>query len=118
MIKPASLVTKTGAIIVCATPATLRSDKYKALTSMYTQDIQVIEPDCSDWASLIDKNEMTEERIRQAIEPGLRQGADVVVLACTHCHWIEDEIKTLVRGAALILQPESAVVKRLQTYIG
>ena len=118
MIKPAALATKTGAIVVCATPATLRSDKYKELKSIYAKDIHVIEPDCSDWASLIEKNEMTEERIRQAIEPGLRQGADVVVLACTHYHWIEDEIRTLVKGAALILQPESAVIKRLQTYIG
>lgn len=113
MIKPAALETKTGTIIVCATPATLASERYKELKSEYASQVTVIEPDCSDWASLIEANTITEARIRQAIEPGLSEGADVIVLACTHYHWIEKLITAIAGEYVTVLQPEAAVLRRL-----
>jgi len=115
MVKPAVAQTKKGKIAVCATPATLASNRYKNLKEQYAADTVVIEPDCSNWASLIEANAITTSIIRKEIEPALEAGADIIVLACTHYHWIEDLIKQIASERAVVLQPEAAVIKRLKS---
>lgn len=57
---------------------------------------------------------MNEAKIRQEIEPVLQQGADVIVLGCTHYHWIEEQIKTIAKDKATVIQPEMAVVAQVK----
>jgi glutamate racemase len=114
MVKPAALATKTGVVAICATPTTLASERYAWLKETYGQACTFIEPDCADWSYLIENNQMNEARIRQEIEPALEQDADVIVLGCTHYHWIEAEIKQIAKGKAQVLQPEAAVVAQLK----
>lgn len=118
MIKPAANLTKSKKIIVCATPATLTSPRYKELTGEYTKDIEVYQPNCSDWAFLIENNTQNHKNIEADIEAPLKKGADVVVLACTHYHWIEEEIKQIAaKYGATVIQPEQAIVARLKTVL-
>jgi glutamate racemase len=114
MIKPAAALTKTGVIAVCATPGTLASDRYKWLKSNYATDVQVLEPDCSRWAYMIEHKKVDEEFIARQIQEVCDQNADVIVLGCTHYHWIETEIKSLAAGRAEVIQPEKAVVAQLK----
>lgn len=114
MIKPATALTKSGVIAVCATPVTLASERYAWLKDTYGQACTFIEPDCEDWSYLIEYDRMNEARIRQEIGPALEAGADVVVLGCTHYHWIEEEIKAIAKGRAEVMQPETAVVAQVK----
>jgi glutamate racemase len=57
---------------------------------------------------------MDEQRIQEGIQPALEQGADVIVLGCTHYHWVEEEIKEFVANKAIVLQPEAAVIRQLK----
>jgi glutamate racemase len=114
MVRPAAALTKTGVIAVCATPTTLASERYNWLKETYGNACTFLEPDCADWSLLIEHNQMTEQRLRAEIEPVLEQDADVIVLGCTHYHWIEEEIKQLVADKATVLQPETAVVRQLK----
>ena len=114
MVKPAAEQTKTKVIAICATPTTLASERYEWLKSEYAKGINVIEPDCADWSYLIENNKMNEAKIRAEIEPALENGADVIVLGCTHYHWIEEEIKRIVADKAIVIQPETAIVARLK----
>lgn len=114
MVKPAAEQSTSRIIAVCATPRTLASQRYQWLKSTYAPDVTVLEPDCADWASLIEDNQMNEQKIREDIEPALAAGADVIVLGCTHYHWIEDEIKEIAAGKATVLQPESPVITELK----
>lgn len=114
MVKPAAKLTRSGVIAVCATPTTLKSERYAWLKATYGGACTFIEPDCADWSALIEHNHMTETRIRREIEPVLTQGADVIVLGCTHYHWIEAEIKAIAAGKAAVLQPETAVVAQVK----
>lgn len=107
-------LTESKTITVCATPATLASRRYKDLLERYAQHLTVIEPDCSDWARLIEENEINEQLIADDIEPSIGRGSDVIVLGCTHYHWIEGEINELVGERAIVLQPEEYVVGRLR----
>jgi glutamate racemase len=118
MVKPAAAATKTNVIAICATPATLASDRYRELKATYAQGVTVLEPDCSDWSFLIENDRMSEERIKKAILPALEQGADQVVLGCTHYHWIEEEIKQLVGQEATVLQPEPMIIAELRRQLG
>ena len=114
MVKPAAAMTKSGVIAVCATPTTLASKRYAWLKETYGNACAFVEPDCSDWSALIEHNQMNEQRIREDIEPVIAQGADVIVLGCTHYHWIEDEIKAIANGRAQVIQPETAVVAQVR----
>lgn len=117
MVKPAAAMTKTGTIAVCATPATLKSERYAWLKATYAAHVRVLEPNTSDWAYLIEQNQMNTDKIRAELEPVLAQGADVIVLGCTHYHWIQKEVQAVARDRAQVIQPESAVVTQLQRII-
>jgi glutamate racemase len=117
MIKPAAEQTKTGVIAVCATPTTLASSRYAELKAAFAKNRKVIEPDCGDWALMIEHNAIEEDKIRARIEEVLAQNADVIVLGCTHYHWIEDLIKGMAAGKAEVIQPEPAIIRQLERII-
>lgn len=114
MIKTAVTLTKSGTIAVCATPATLASDRYRELVHTYGLDIKIIEPDCSTWAYMIESNAINHDVIEQVINDACDQGADVIVLGCTHYHWIKEDILTLTRGRAKVIEPSEAIGRRVQ----
>lgn len=117
MIKPAATKTKTKTIAVCATPRTLESNRYNWLKNKYTKGITVIEPDCSDWSYLIESKQIDNKKIEDVTNRLCEQGADVIVLGCTHYHWIEDEIKQTAGKRAEVIQPEQAVINQLKVVI-
>jgi glutamate racemase len=117
MVKPASQQTKSGVIAVCATPATLASERYAYLKKTYAEGVQVIEPDCNQWASMIEHNQVNEEVIAQQIDEVCDAGADVIVLGCTHYHWIEEMILKMAAGRAAVIQPEQAIVARVRAVL-
>jgi glutamate racemase len=67
-VKPAAEASKTKIIAVCATPRTLSSKRYKWLKEEYAAGIKVLEPDCSDWALMIENNQIDREKIANTIE--------------------------------------------------
>lgn len=114
MIKYAAKLTKSGVIVVCATPTTLASPRYHYLKQRYARDLTVIEPDCHDWAYMIQEKQVEEQKISARIEGTLEQHADVIVLGCTHYHWIEQEIKDIADKRAQVIQPEPIVIQQLR----
>lgn len=114
MVKPAATTTKTGIIAVCATPRTLSSKRYKWLKEEYAKGVKVLEPDCSEWALMIEDNKVNWQKIAKVINEVLDQNADQIVLGCTHYHWIEDLIKQLSAGRAEVIQPELPVIAQLK----
>lgn len=118
MVKPAAELTESRVVAVCATPATLASPRYAKLKEEYAKNIRVLEPDCSDWAAMIEHRRVEQAAITSRIKAVLDDGADIIVLACTHYHWIEAEIKALAAGRARVLQPEAAIIRQLKRVLG
>lgn len=115
MIKPAALATKSNKIAVCATPATLKSTRYQELKNQFAKGVEVIEPDCSDWSAMIEARQVDHQKIEEQIKSVCKQGADVIVLGCTHYHWIEQEVKeAALVFHAVVIQPEEAISRRLK----
>lgn len=118
MVKPAAELTKTGVIAVCATPATLKSERYTWLKDSYAHGKTVLEPDCSQWSYMIEHNKVNDAYIQRQVTEMCEAGADVIVLGCTHYHWIEEKVRAMTQGRALVIQPEQAVIKQLQKVLG
>jgi len=114
MIKPAAELTKTGVVAVCATPTTLVSPRYRWLKETYASGVTVLEPDCADWPAMIEHNRIDDQKITERINEALEKHADVIVLGCTHYHWIEDKINEMVAGRAEVIQPEPAIMRQLK----
>lgn len=117
MIKPAAALSKSGVIGICATPSTLSSERYQSLIHRYAGDIFVLEPDCSDWAYMIEHNQINHEHIKTTIESLCSRGADVIVLGCTHYHWIKDLIVEIADGRATIIEPSTAIARRIESLL-
>lgn len=118
MVKPAAQKTRSGVIAVCATPATLASKRYAWLKQTYAPTVRVLEPDCSDWAYMIEHNVVNEQRISAQINELCDQGADIIVLGCTHYHWIEGVIQGIASKRVVVIQPEQPVIRQLQRVLG
>lgn len=118
MVRTASSLTKTGVVCICATPATLASQRYRDLKNMYGQDITFVEPDCGDWAQMIENDTVNEQVISTRINQSIDTGADVIVLGCTHYHWVLELIEQIAADRAVILEPTDAIVSRIKQLIG
>ncbi len=114
MLKPAAALTTSGIITVCATPATLASQRYKQLVTTYGAQLDIIEPDCRDWAWRIENNQLNRQQIETTITASLQRGSDVIVLGCTHYHWIKHLIEAVAGDNAQVLEPSSAIVSRVK----
>jgi glutamate racemase len=114
MVKTASELTKSKKIVVCATPATLASERYHHLLDKYAKDLDVIEPDCTEWAYLIENSQINRSHVEAKIREACDQGADVIVLGCTHYHWIKDLIIEIAAGRAQVIEPSEAIGRRVE----
>ncbi len=112
MVKPASRITRTGVIVVCATPTTLASERYERLKNDLEQGATMIEPDCHDWARMIEDNDINESKITDMVQQAKKHNADVIVLACTHYHWIREQIEQTAGPGITVLDPCEAIVVR------
>ncbi len=114
MVKPAARISQTKIIAVCATPTTLNSEHFTQLVKTYADDCTIVTPDCRKWARMIEQNSLNESHIENVISEIKRSGADVIVLGCTHYHWIKEEIIALAGPSFTILEPSEAISRRVK----
>ena len=118
MIKPALNLTKTRIIGVCATPATLGSNSYRMLKDKYARNYQVVEPDCSNWARMIENNDLNNSEVITVLDEMIANQVDVIVLGCTHYHWIKELIVEHVGSDIQVLEPSEAIGRRVSSLLG
>jgi glutamate racemase len=115
MIKPATQLTKTGVVAVCATRATLASKSYGLLKRTWAADITVIEPDCHEWATLIEEERSNEIDIDSLVTDLVSKNCDVIVLGCTHYHWLKNRFHA-ANPSITILEPTDAIRQRIDYF--
>lgn len=113
MVKP--LCELTGHGIILATRATLNSSRYKKLKEKYGNEVEIIEPDTTDWAINIENG--TPEMIDLTqVDQAIDDGSNVIALACTH--YLDLEQKLIDRYPdAEIIEPTEAVARQIITYV-
>jgi len=117
MIKPAVKKSTTGVIAVLATPSTLKSHRYHRLKHQWATHVTVIEPHCSDWASLIEDGRENHIDIPATVNGLKRWNTDVIVLGCTHYHLIKAKIEAIAGPGIKVLEPSDAIGARLDSLL-
>jgi len=117
MVQEAAAITHNNVIAVCATPTTLSSERYQYLKNKYAKNVKILEPDCSRWTKMIETNTIDRVEIQEKINSVCDKGADVIVLGCTHYHWIEDLIKNTAKNRASVINPEAKIVEELGIFL-
>ena len=121
-IKPAASVTRTGVVGVLATAGTLKADKYKDTRGKYAEDIKVVERIGQGFVELVEKGithgPMAEGIVTASLEPLLREGADTIVLGCTHYPFLSETISSVTERLipdrkVKLIDPAPAVAKHL-----
>lgn len=117
MVKPAASMTHSGVIAVLATPRTLQSDRYKEIKNTWAKNIVVIEPDCSDWAKLIEDGDSTKIQAESVVAKLVKQQVDIIVLGCTHYHVIKERISDASGDSVTVLEPTDAIANRIKSLL-
>jgi len=117
-VKPAAAATKSGVIGVLATVGTLKSAQFAALLESYGRNVKVVTQGCVGLVECIERGELdapeTKALIRQYTTPLLAEGADTIVLGCTHYPFIKMAIQGIVGGKITLIDTGVAVAKQLK----
>ena len=122
-VKPAAEASKNGVIGVLATVGTLKSAQFAALLESYGRNVKVVTQACVGLVECIERGELTQNSTRQLLKkycaPLLAEGADTIVLGCTHYPFLRPLIEAIlhedgVGSDVAIIDTGAAVAKQLQ----
>ncbi len=122
-VKPAAEASKNGVIGVLATVGTLKSAQFAALLESYGRNVKVVTQACVGLVECIERGELdtpeTKALIRQYTAPLLAEGADTIVLGCTHYPFVKQVIQEIVgqdsnQKHITLIDTGAAVAKQLK----
>jgi glutamate racemase len=122
-LKPAAAQTKSRIVGVMATALTLASTKFEQLREQIssTSNVQFIRQPCVGLVDAIERGELdtpdTIALIDRYVRPLIEQGADTLVLGCTHYPFVRAQIERIVRDTTdkpvAIIDTGDAVARQL-----
>ena len=121
-VKPAVKSTRTGVIGVLATAGTLKADKYLHTREKFSEGIKIVEHIGQGFVELVEKGclagDEAERIVTASLKPLMDEGADRIVLGCTHYPFLAETIaKTAARlypeRETEIIDPAPAVARHL-----
>ncbi len=117
-VKPACLHTRSGVVGVLATERSLDGELFRRTAARYAAGVKVVAAAGTGFVELVERDlEATPEAeacVRRVLEPILGQGADQIVLGCTHYPFLLPVIERVAAGSgAAIVDPSPAVARRV-----
>lgn len=116
-VKPAAQSTRSGVIGVLATRQTVASPGLARLVDTYAQGKRVLLQACPGWVERVERGLLdgpdTEAAVAAYVNPLLAQGADTLVLGCTHYPFLAPVIQRLAGDGVQIIDPAAAVAREL-----
>lgn len=117
-VKPAAEASKNGIIGVLATVGTLKSAQFAALLENYGRNVEVVTQACVGLVECVERGELenqsTLQLIQQYCKPLIDEGADTIVLGCTHYPFVRPLIEQAVGTEVALIDTGAAVAKYLQ----
>jgi glutamate racemase len=116
-IKPAVALTRSGVVGVLATRQTVQSAAVARLVELYGADKRILLQGCPGLVEQVERADLhsaeTEALLRKFITPLIEQGADTLVLGCTHYPFLRDTIQRVAGEGVTLLDPADAVAREL-----
>ena len=117
-VKAAALASQNGIIGVLATVGTLKSAQFAALLENYGRNVKVVTQACVGLVECIERGEIdtpeTKALISQYCKPLLVEGADTIVLGCTHYPFVKHMIQEIVCDKITLIDTGAAVAIQLK----
>ncbi len=114
-LKPAVRTFPGGKIIVMATEATLREQKFSALLEQYGQSCRICKCPCPELVKFVERGELDSPALHQVLHkklsPLLDPPPDAVVLGCTHFPFLKSAIQTVVGPHCVLLDGSSGTAR-------
>lgn len=116
-VKPAATESKTGVVGILATRTTLNGRLYKHTRDEYAANARVIEMIGEGLVEFVERGEIDkpecEQLLRSYVMPMIEDGADRIVLGCTHYPFLSPVIERIIAGRDVkIINPAPAVARR------
>jgi glutamate racemase len=116
-VKPAIETTKTGIVGVLATEGTLESEKFGKLMERFGGTARVIIQPCPGLVEQVETVRLSSARtrtlVRSYLSPLIREGADTVVLGCTHYPFLISLIRDVAGAEISIIDTGLAVAREV-----
>lgn len=117
-VKPACLNTRTGVVGVVATERSLDSEKFLSTLAKYGHGVEVIKSIGRGFVEAVEAGRESEpatrEMVAAVIEPIIAQGADIIVLGCTHYPFLREVIEQVIGDRTItVIDSGEAVAKRV-----
>lgn len=121
-VKPAVKITETGVVGVLATAGTLKASKYIDTCAQWAENVRIVEHVGQGFVELVENGitsgPVAEKTVRESLLPLLHQGADTIVLGCTHYPFLSEVILDIVSEIVPerhvnIIDPAPAVARHL-----
>ena len=117
-VKPAAAATKNGIVGVLATVGTLKSAQFAALLESYGRNVKVVTQACVGLVECIERGDLSSENtqklVQQYCKPLMDEGADTIVLGCTHYPFVRPLIEQAVGSKVTLIDTGAAVANHLQ----
>jgi glutamate racemase len=119
-LKPAAAHSRTATVAILATPGTLDGELYARVAAEYGRGTAIVNVSGHGLAELVERGAANtpEARaaVRAALGPAVSRGADVVVLGCTHYHFLASAIAAEFPGLQVVDTAEP-VARRAATLL-
>lgn len=121
-VKPACMATKSGIVGVIATERSLSGEKFLRTLARYGEGVKVIKSVGRGFVEAVERNAendiSTELAVRDVIEPIIEQGADIIVLGCTHYPFLRAVIDKVIGERNIqVIDSGEAVGKRVESLL-
>ena len=117
-VKPAAAATRTGIVGVLATRQTIASPRFARLAETWANGARILAQPCPGLVEQIEQGELATARTRDLIasfvRPLVEQGADTLVLGCTHYPFVEPLIASVAGPGVTLINPAAAVARELR----
>jgi glutamate racemase len=117
-VKPATQHTHNGVVGVLATPATFQGRLYNTLVERFAQDVRILTNTLPGLVEEIEAGRLDSPETRRILEAAIQsmaaEGADTLVLGCTHFPFVLPLIREIAGPSVEVIDPAPAIARRTE----
>jgi glutamate racemase len=115
-VKPAAEHTRSGVVGVLTTRTTAQGSLYQSVLERFAREVRVITQVAPELVRIAEENsahtEASQQIIHGYLQPMLAEGADEIVLGCTHFPFLADVIQEIAGPGVQLIDPAPAVARQ------
>jgi glutamate racemase len=117
-VKPAVARTRSGVVGVIATTQKLNGPKYARLVRAHAEGVRVLGQPCPGLVDRVEAGDLsspeTRALVEQYIRPLVEQGADTLVLGCTHYPFLSEVIQAAAGAGVTVIDSAVPVAREVR----